>query len=260
MEHLKLKVENKIAILSINRPQAKNSLNEQTYAEFSEAIEKIRKDDNIRVLIITGEGDTFCAGVDLNYAASKLKAYTQTQFRTMLDTIQRTFMFEKLNKPVIAAVKGYALGNGFDIALACDFIIAAENTKFSMAYINLGLIPDLGGTYRLAKLVGPSIAKELILTGDRIDARRAYELGIVNRLVSDEKVMEEAMEFANKLIKKSPIALALAKMAIDKSMYSDLATSLELESYIQGLCSLSEDATEAAAAMFEKRDPIFKGN
>lgn len=260
MEHLKLKNENGIATLTINRPEAKNALNEQTYEEFGYIIEQIRKDPEIRVLIITGEGDTFSAGVDLNYAATKLKAYTQTRFRTQLDSIQRTFMFENLDKPVIAAVKGYALGNGFDIALACDFIIAAENTKFSMAYVNLGLIPDIGGTYRLPKLVGPSIAKELILTGDKIDAGKAFELGIVNRVVPEEKLMDETMELANKLKRKSPIALALAKKAIDKSMYSDLSSSLELESYIQGLCALSEDSTEAVTAMFEKRDPVFKGN
>lgn len=260
MEHLKLNVENGIATLSINRPEAKNSLNEQTYLEFGAAIDKIKNDTDIRVLIITGEGDTFCAGVDLNFAATKLKAYSQTKFRVLLDSIQRTFCFEKLRKPVIAAVKGHALGNGFDIALACDFIIAAENTKFSMAYINYGLIPDIGGTYRLPRLVGPSVAKELILTGDKIDAQKALELGIVNRVVPEDKLMDETMALAKKLVRKSPIALSLSKIAIDKSLESDIESALQLESYMQGLCSLSEDSTEAATALFEKRDPVFKGN
>ncbi len=259
MEHLKLIKENKIAILTIDRPDFKNALNAQSYDEFGMAVEEVKKDLDIRVLILTGAGDSFCAGVDLSYAAT-LKDHTQLKFKQMLEDIQHTFSFEKLNIPVIAAVKGYALGNGCDIAMACDFIIAAENAKFCMAYINLGLIPDIGGTYRLPKLVGPSKAKELILTGERIDAKEAHKIGLVGRVVPDEKLMDETMEFANKLAKRSPVALALAKKAINKSVFSDLDKALELESHIQQLCALSQDATEAAMANFEKRDPNFTGN
>ncbi len=260
MEHINLTKENKIAILTINRPEVKNAFNAQTFTEFGLAIEEIKKSTDIRVLVITGAGDSFSAGVDLNYAMSNLKKFTQTEFRIQLDYFQKIFMFENIDKPVIAAVNGYAVGNGCDITLACDFIIAGENAKFSMSYINLGLIPDIGGTYRLPRLIGPAKAKELILTGEKIDSKTALEIGLVGRVVPDDKLMEETMEFANKLVKRSPIALSLAKQAINKSLNSDLNSALELESYLQGLCSLSEDATESVMASFEMREPIFKGN
>lgn len=259
MDNILLTKENKIAILTINRPEVKNALDGKTYEEFGIAIDDVKSDSDIRVLVITGAGDSFCSGLDLNYAAN-MKSTNQMEFRTGLKDIQRIFTFERINKPVIAAVKGYALGNGCDIALACDFIIAAESSKFSMAYTNLGLIPDLGGTFRLPRLVGASMAKELILTGERINAQRALTMGMVGRVVPDDKLMDETLEFATKLAKRSPIALSLAKMAINNSLGTDLNTAQEFEIYMQGLCIQSKDSNEAVMAYIEKRDPNFIGN
>jgi len=259
MENIILTKEDKIATLSINRPKYKNALNGETYEEFGIAIEDVKNDSDIRVLIITGEGESFCSGLDLNYAGS-IKDLSKTEFMKTLKKLQNIFAFEQIDKPVISAVKGYALGNGCDIVLASDFSIAAENAKFSMAYTNLGLIPDLGGTFRLPRLVGVNKAKEIILTGESVDANYAYEIGMINRVVPNDKLMEETMAFAKKLAKRAPIALSLAKMAINNGLGVTLQSSLDNEVYMQNICLQSKDVIEAMMAFFEKREPNFTGN
>ncbi|MDY6932640.1 MAG: enoyl-CoA hydratase [Spirochaetota bacterium] len=258
MENIILTKEDQIAILTINRPNFKNALDGKTYEEFGIAIDDVKSDSSIRVLIITGAGDSFCSGLDLSYAAS-MKDQSMGDFRAGMKRLQSIFNFEEIYKPVIAAVKGYALGNGCDIALASDFIIAGESAKFAMAYTNLGLIPDLGGTFRLPRLVGPAKAKELILTGEKIDAKTALDIGIAGKLVPDEKLMDEANKFAQKLAKRSPIALSLAKKAINNSLGTNLYNSLEYEAYMQNICMNSNDTAEAVMAFLEKREPNFTG-
>ena len=244
--------------MTINRPKVNNALDEQTYEEFGKAIDELKIDSSVRVIVITGAGKSFCSGIDLKFA-STLKNSSQTEFRILLQKIQNIFLFEKIDKPVIAAVKGFALGNGCDIALASDIIIASENAKFSMAYTNLGLIPDLGGTFRLPRLVGTAMAKEIILTGEMIDAEKAHNIGIVNKVVSDETLQDEAMAFAQKLAQRAPVALAMAKKAINNGLGGDLYSSLEFETYMQNICIQSEDVTEAVTAFLEKRKPQFTG-
>lgn len=258
MEHILLTREDHIAVLKINRPGSKNALDGKTYDEFKAAMDELKRDTRTRALIITGVDNSFCSGIDLAYAGD-LRQLSQTEFMSMMKMVQSTFRFESLSIPVIAAVNGYALGNGCDIALACDFIFAAKSAVFSMAYTNVAMVPDLGGTFRLTKLVGPSIAKELILTGEKFDAEKGHELGIVNRVVPDSDLMKEVMHFAGKLVQRSPIALAMAKKAINNSHGNDLDAILDFEAYNQSLCIKSEDAKEALNAMLQKRKPVFSG-
>ncbi|MBA4369727.1 MAG: hypothetical protein C0403_19040 [Desulfobacterium sp.] len=258
MENILLHQENHIAVLTINRPGFKNALDRKTYDEFALAIETVKSNTRTRVLVITGVDNSFCSGIDLSYAKA-LTELSQIEFMTMMKKVQATFAFENLSIPVIAAVNGYALGNGCDIALAADFIFSAQSAVFSMAYTNVGMIPDLGGTFRLTRLVGPSIAKELILTGDRFTAQRGLEIGMINRVLPDADLMGSVMGFSEKLAKRAPIAMAMAKKSINNSLASDLTTTLDFEAYNQSLCIKSADSSEAVAAMMEKRLPVFSG-
>ena len=258
MSKIKLSKDDRIAIITINRPEVKNALDMETYEEFVNALKEVKEDSEVRVLVITGAGDSFCSGLDLKFAATTSKK-TVSETVASLQRLQASFSFEEIEKPVISAVNGYALGNGCDIALASDFIIASEEAKFGMAYTNLGLIPDLGGTFRLPRLVGLAAARELILTGEQIDARRALEIGMISRVVAPENLMVSTMEFADKLAKRAPIAMAMAKTAINKGLGVDLSTSLQFESYLQSICLQSSDMIEAVTALFEKRAPDFSG-
>jgi enoyl-CoA hydratase len=258
VKNLILTKENRVALLKLNRAEVRNALDRETYQEFGMAMEEIKNDTQVRVLVITGEGKSFCAGLDLTFAAT-IKDYSPLQLSSFIKYLQNIFTFESIDKPVISAVNGYAVGNGCDIALASDIIIASEQAKFSMAYTNLGLIPDIGGTFRLSRLVGPAIAKEMILTGDMIDAKRAFDIGMVNRVVPADKLMEEAMAMAQKLAKRPPIALALAKKAVNNGLNADLASSLDLEIALQNICIRSKDLTEALLSAIEKREANYTG-
>lgn len=258
MQNLILIKENRIALLKLNRPDVRNALDGDTYREFGLAIEEIKNDTQIRAVVITGEGKSFCAGLDLKFAAT-LKEYSPLQLSSFIRYLQNIFTFETIDKPVISAVNGYAIGNGCDIALSSDIIIASEKAKFGMAYTNLGLIPDLGGTFRLSRLVGPAIAKEMILTGEMVDAKRAFEMGMINRVVPPEKLMEEVMTMAGKLAKRPPIALALAKKAINNGLNTDISSSLDLEIALQNICLKSNDLIEAFVSAIEQREANYTG-
>ena len=258
MGKIDLTREDRIAVLAINRPKVKNALDMDTYEEFESAIEEVKDDSNIRVVVITGAGDSFCAGLDLKFAAT-IKSMSPMEVISLIKRLQEIFAFEKIRKPIISAVKGYALGNGCDIALASDFVIAAESAKIGMIYTNLGLIPDIGGTFRLPRQVGLAMARELILTGEEVDAKRALEIGMVNRVVPTEILMDETMKFANKLARRAPIALAMAKAAINKGLGTDLYTTHDFEAYLQSICLQSNGVMEAMNAFLEKREPNFEG-
>jgi enoyl-CoA hydratase len=247
-----------IAKVTLNRPEALNALDETTYDELWLAVEDVRVDQGIRVVIVTGAGRAFCAGLDLGYG-EKLSEVAPQKFRAIMHKIQETFRLERLEKPVIAAVNGYALGNGCDLALACDFRIASENARFGMTYTQLGLVPDVGGAYRLTRLVGVSKAKELIYTGITIDAKEAQRIGIVDKVVSAEDLDSTALDFAKNLAKGAPMAIGLSKMAINNSLDADLKTALEFDVNAQSLCIKSEDAREGMVARAQKREPVFKG-
>jgi len=244
--------EENIAVISFNRPEAMNALNNQTRAEFTAAIAEVAADDEIKVLILTGSGKAFVAGSDI-------KEFSQTT-PYVAHNIQRLGeMVEKLQKPVIAAVNGFCLGGGCEIAMGCDIVIASEKAKFGQTEINIGIIPGGGGTQRLPRLIGVCKAKELIYTGDIISAEEAFRLGLVNRIVPMDELMPAAKELAKKIATKSTAALKLAKTAINRGMQTNLESGLKYEYELYSLALSLEDKVEGVNAFLEKRAPKFVG-
>lgn len=246
----------RVAIITINRPEKRNALNIQTRAEGAAALDELRADDTVRVVIITGAGDkAFIAGADI----AEFKERTAiTQREVMLE--RGLFnAFDTFPKPVIAMVNGYCLGGGCEVALACDIRIASETASFGQPEINLGIIPGGGGTQRLPRLVGEGKAMEMILSGEIINAQDAFRLGIVNHVVPADHLEAKTMEVANRIAEKSPIALRLAKEAVKLASRSNLDEGLRREVDLFALCFSSEDKDEGVTAFLEKRKPDFKG-
>lgn len=252
-EMILLDKEDGVATITFNRPEAMNALNIQTRAEFGEALQDLAQDESIRVLILTGSGKAFVAGSDI-------KEFDRTTPYDAHNIARLGQLVEQFEKPVIAAVNGFCLGGGCEIAMGCDLIIASEKAKFGQPEINLGIIPGGGATQRLQRLIGPVRAKELIFTGDFIRADEANRIGLVNRVVSMEDLLPTAKEIAAKIASKSPAALKLAKKAINRGMRTDLETGLAMEYEMYSLSLTLEDKKEGVSAFLEKRKPVFKGN
>ncbi len=251
-ENIIFEKEENIAIITFNRPEAMNALNNQTRAEFRAAIDDVAEDDSIKVLILTGSGKAFVAGSDI-------KEFNATTPFAAHNIMRLGEMVEKLEKPVIAAVNGFCLGGGNEIAMGCDIIIASEKAKFGQTEINIGIIPGGGGTQRLPRLIGVCRAKELIYTGDIIRAEEADRLGLVNRVVPMDELMPAAKELAKKIAAKSPAALKLAKTAINRGMQTNLESGLKYEYELYSLSLSLEDKLEGVNAFLEKRAPKFVG-
>lgn len=251
-ENIIYEKEENIAVITFNRPEAMNALNNQTRAEFRAAIADVATDDNLMVLILTGSGKAFVAGSDI-------KEFSKTTPYAAHNIVRLGEMVEKLEKPVIAAVNGFCLGGGCEIAMACDIIIASEKAKFGQTEINIGIIPGGGGTQRLQRLIGPCRAKELIYTGDIIRAEEADRIGLVNRVVSMDELMPSAKEMAKKIATKSSAALKLAKTAINRGMQTNLESGLKYEYELYSLSLSLEDKEEGVNAFLEKRAPKFVG-
>ena len=244
--------EENIAIITFNRPDAMNALNNQTRAEFREAIATVAADDQIKVVILTGNGKAFVAGSDI-------KEFNQTTPYVAHNINRLGEMVEKLEKPVIAAVNGFCLGGGCEIAMGCDIIIASDKARFGQTEINIGIIPGGGGTQRLPRLIGVCRAKELIYTGDIIGADEAYRLGLVNRVVPADQLMPTAKELAKQIAAKSAAALKLAKTAINRGMQTNLESGLKYEYELYSLALSLEDKAEGVNAFLEKRAAKFIG-
>ena len=249
-------VKDGIAIITFNRPEILNALNNKLLKELSHALDKIAENEDIRALILTGAGEkSFVAGADIK----EIAAFDALDAKAFAQTGQSTInKFEKLPVPVIAAVNGFALGGGCEIALACDFIYASENAMFGLPEINLGLIPGLGGTQRLPRLIGKNMAKEMIFTGKMLSSVEAMEIGIVNRVFPQESLMEETFKVAGIIASKGKVSLRAAKHAINNGMNVDLTTGCSIEIDAFALCFTSPDAKEGASAFLEKRTPDFK--
>lgn len=247
--------ENNIGILSINRPDSLNALNSQVLDELDKAIDMIEKDDEVYVLIITGEGRAFVAGADIK----EMKDMNSMEARKFAEKGMKVFRkIELMEKPVIAAVNGYALGGGCELCLCCDIRIASEKAKFGQPEVGLGITPGFAGTQRLTRLVGLGKAKELIFTAVTIDANEAYNIGLVNKVVPAEKLMEKALEMAKLIAQKSQIAVRYAKTAINRGIETDLETGMAIERDLFGLCFATEDQKEGMLAFLEKRQPNYK--
>jgi enoyl-CoA hydratase len=256
-ENIILEVENNIATIYFNRPKALNALNNALFDELDEALDMVKSNSDIRVLILTGTGDkAFVAGADI----SELAQMNPLQAKSFSRKGQKVFSkIEALPIPAIAAVNGFALGGGSEAALACDFIYASERAVFGLPEINLGLIPGFGGTQRLARLVGNNRAKEMVFTGKNIKADQALEYGIANKICAPESLMEDVLKTANLIASKGKVALRAAKEVIQNGTAADLETGCRIEN--DGFCivMVSEDAKEGTTAFLEKRKPVFKG-
>lgn len=257
-EHIIFEIKSALATITFNRPTAMNALNSALIEELSMALDNIASNENIRVLILTGAGDkSFVAGADINELATFNPLEAKLFSKKGHQTIHKLQM---LPIPVIAAVNGFALGGGSEIALACDFIYASKNAKFGLPEITLGIIPGFGGTQRLPRLIGKNLAKELIFTGKMISAEDAMRMGIVNQIHEAESLMEAVQATANIIATKGRASLRAAKQAINKGMDVDLQTGCDMEIDAFSLCMASVDAREGTSAFLEKRKAEFKGS
>lgn len=255
-ETLLYAVEDGIALVTINRPDKLNALNAAVLADLDRAFDEARRDDAVRAIILTGAGEkAFVAGADISQF-TRLDARSGHRFalagQAVFDRIEAT------PKPVVAAVNGFALGGGCELALACHLRTASEHAQFGQPEVNLGIIPGYGGTQRLPRIVGRGLAAELILTGDRIGAQRAYEIGLVNRVFPAGELIEQTKAFVRTIIAKAPIAVGLALEALRASDLP-LREGLGFEAALFGQACSTEDFREGAAAFLERRKPVFKG-
>ena len=246
-----------VMVLSLNRPQVMNSLNVPLLYALKEQVESVRFKTSTRVIIITGAGDkAFCAGADLKERAT----LTPNQVKEFIFTIRNLFTaIEFLNKPVIAAVNGIALGGGTELALASDIRVASKNATMGLTETRLAIIPGAGGTQRLPRLVGKGKAKELIFTGRRVDAPEALDIGLVNKICEQDHLLDECHKMAAMICETGPIAIEQAKYAINYGLETDLHSGLAIESNAYWVCIPTDDRLEGLAAFKEKRKPIYKG-
>jgi enoyl-CoA hydratase len=255
-EYLTLESTDRIATLTVNRPDKLNALNDATIAELGHAIDDIRVDEKIAGVIVTGAGRAFVAGADIAELSSQTPVLAKARSRAGQDVFRR---FETCPKPVIAAVNGFALGGGCELAMACHIRIASEAAKFGQPESKLGILPGFGGSQRLARLVGKGRAIQLLLTGEMIDAAEAYRIGLVNRVVHAAELMGSAREMMKQILANGPLAVALCIEAVDRGLEMSLDEGLILEANHFGLLAATEDMREGMRAFLDKRTAAFKG-
>ncbi len=254
-KNLVLSIENKIAVVTINRPEKLNALNSNTLDELKIIFTRLEEDDEVSIIILTGSGEkAFVAGADI----SELNKCNEDTGKVFAKKGQGIFnLIENLNKPVIAAVNGFALGGGCELALACHIRIASENAKFGQPEVNLGIIPGYGGTQRLARLINTGRAAEYILTGDMISAEEAFRIGLVNKIIKQDQLLEETVALANKISTKGQIAVRAALRSIVSTNDLTQKEGLDLEAQLFGNCCGTKDFEEGTSAFLEKRKPVF---
>ncbi|HWQ74652.1 MAG TPA: short-chain-enoyl-CoA hydratase [Syntrophomonas sp.] len=251
-----LEKEADLAILTVNRPKALNALNRDTLLEIQAALEDVAVDAGIKVLIMTGSGDkAFVAGADISY----MQDFNVSEGRAFGQLGQQVYRFiELMEKPVIAAVNGFALGGGCELALSCDIRLASENAVFGQPEVGLGITPGYGGTQRLPRLIGEGLAKELIYSSSNLKAYDAYRVGLVNHVYQSAELMNEAKKLAGKIARQATVAVGYSKTAINRGMQVDIDTAMQIEADLFGMCFATEDQKEGMKAFIEKRKPAFK--
>ncbi len=257
-ENIRYEIDGPVALITINREKVRNALNQATTAEIAAALQAVEQDPALRVVVITGAGEkAFVAGADIN----ELRALpTANAARQLAEHGHRVgFAIAGMQKIVIAAVNGFALGGGCELAMACDIRIAADTAKFGQPEINLGLIPGWGGTQRLTRLVGPGMSKLLNLTGDLIDAQEALRIGLVERVVPAAELLPSTIALAKQIASKAPLAVAAIKQAVNRGMDMSLEDGCMYEAALFGSIAASADAKEGTSAFLEKRPPVWRG-
>jgi len=267
-EHILLEkdADNYIARLTLNRPEKRNALNDQTMDELGNALEDVESDDSVRVLIITGAGRSFCAGGDLEAlpGGSEPGAWASQNVDDIRRSFQRVQRFmlclQRMEKPVIAMINGSAVGAGFDIACACDIRIGTPQARFMVAYVRIGLFPGFGGTWLYPRMLG-SIGKaaEMLFTGDFLEAEEAYRLGFLNKLVPEEDLESATSEMAKKIAAGPPIAIRLSKLMLYKGLEFDLDTAMRMAAAAETITLTSKDHLEGTSAIRESRKPVYRG-
>lgn len=256
LKNVILEKEGNLAIVTINRPKALNALNSETLADLDVVITDLENDNNIYCVILTGSGEkSFVAGADIS-EMKELNEYQGKDFGILGNRVFRRL--ENLEKPVIAAISGFALGGGCELAMSCDIRIASEKAKFGQPESGLGITPGFGGTQRLPRIVGMGKAKELIYTGAIVKADEALRIGLVNKVVNLESLMEEARSMANMIIANAPIAVKLCKDAINRGMQVDMDSAIKIEAEDFGKCFNTEDQVEGMSAFLERRSKNFR--
>lgn len=254
-KNINFEIEDKICTLTMNRPKALNALNAEVIEELSKALDLIENNEDISLVVLTGTGKAFVAGADI-LEMKDMTPRTAAKFSSNgADLFRR---IEKLEMPVIAAINGFALGGGCELAMCCDIRIASDNAKFGQPETGLGVIPGFSGTQRLSRLVGLGRAKELIFTGRNIDAAQAEKIGLVNKVVSKEVLMDTVYDLAAEILGKSQIAVRYAKEAINRGNETDMDTAMDIEKNLFSLCFATQDQKEGMAAFIEKRKADFK--
>jgi enoyl-CoA hydratase len=255
-ENVILEIQDALAFLKFNRPKALNALNSATLDDLAAAASEIACNDAVKVVVVTGVGKAFVAGADIQEMQPMSPVEAMNFSRKGHAAISA---LERMGKPVIAAVNGYALGGGLEVALACDVIYASEKARLGFPEVTLGILPGFGGTQRTARLVGLARAKELIFTGKVITSGEAYEMGLVNKVVPDDQLMEAVQELAGKILSTAPVGVQLAKAAINRSVDLDIDSGLDFEADAFGICFGTEDQKEGMTAFLEKRTPTYRG-
>ena len=256
-ETLRFETEGHLGVLTLNRPDRLNALSKQLTLDLMNVVDQLESDDEIRVLIVTGEGRAFCAGADIRERAENPDDYSiQRSSRLISPTFRR---LERLPQVTIAAINGPAAGGGLELALACDLRIASTTARMGLPEITLGILPGAGGTQRLPRLIGPARAKEMMLFGMLIDAAKAYEWGIVNELAEPDELMATVHAWANVLLERPPISLSNIKWSVNVAMDADVDTGISFEQRASTIVAMTADRIEGYRAFVEKRKPRFEG-
>ncbi len=255
-ETVLLESKDGISYLTLNRPEVFNAINDTMMRELEEKLLEIDRDDSVRVVIITGAGKAFQSGADISILN---KMSVQEIYRWNEIVVKNCDRLEKIRQPVIAAINGYALGGGLELALSCNIRIAADSAKVGLPEVSIGIIPGAGGTQRLPRLIGKGLASEVILTGEILPAQKALKMGIVNKVVPDDKLMEEAENLAGKIVKNAPFSIEMAKNAIEVGFDLPLEAAVQYAQKNLIACFSTEDMKEGTKAFLEKRKPSFKG-